>query len=233
MKITPRILSLPPYISTSWQNIVALHAREEEGVLLLVVDLMNGNRIEIPHLDPVAMEQIFTMHAAFHEGEFEKPIPSKSDLSSLLTLHLPAKFLGEGIEKITGVLQHNPEAADTADLPQEILDKVATIVQSLPLKDPANLPSPVDDCNCMFCQIARTVQAQFNSQAQQLMAADEEVSPEDLNFKSWEIKQKDDQLYEVINPLDALERYNVFLGNPVGCTCGGAHCEHIQAVLRS
>ena len=60
---------------------------------------------------------------------------------------------------------------------------------------------------------------------------EEIVSDEDLAFRDWEIKQTTDEKYQVTNPLDANEQYNVFLGNPLGCTCGEKNCEHIRAVL--
>ena len=41
---------------------------------------------------------------------------------------------------------------------------------------------------------------------------DEEVNEEDLKFRSWDIKQTNEHLYEVINTLDTKEKYNVFLG---------------------
>lgn len=237
MKITPNIFSLPPYISTTWQNVIALHVRHEEGMLLLVVDLLNGNRIEIPNLDPATMETIFAMHAAVSEGEGAKPSAAaqKNDLPSLLSLHLPVKFFGakfleEGIDKIAGALQHNPEAADTADLPREILDRVANIAQSLGMQDISSIPSPTEGCNCLFCQIARSMQAQI-AVAVQSEQEDEEVTAEDLHFKTWDIHQKDHHLYDVVNPLDKNEQYSVFLGSPLGCTCGVQHCEHIRAVL--
>ena len=62
---------------------------------------------------------------------------------------------------------------------------------------------------------------------------EEEVSAADLTFRSWDIKQEADQLYTVTNPLNAKEHYSVFLGEPLGCTCGFKNCDHIQAVLRT
>jgi hypothetical protein len=62
---------------------------------------------------------------------------------------------------------------------------------------------------------------------------DEEISAEDLRFKEWEIAKLSQNLYKVINPLDSNEEYQVFLGTPIGCTCGIHHCEHIKAVLKS
>jgi len=62
---------------------------------------------------------------------------------------------------------------------------------------------------------------------------EEEVSDEDLTFQDWEVKQEGDKLYLVTNPLDRDERYRVFLGKPLGCTCGKTNCEHIRMVLSS
>ena len=61
----------------------------------------------------------------------------------------------------------------------------------------------------------------------------EEISEEDLRFREWDIEQKGENLYLVRNPLNQKEEYNVFLGNPVGCTCGKDNCEHIRTVLNS
>ena len=62
---------------------------------------------------------------------------------------------------------------------------------------------------------------------------EEIVSDEELRFKTWEISQTNDKLYLVSNPIDANEHYSVYLGEPVGCTCGEKHCDHIRAVLSS
>lgn len=240
MKITPQVLSLPPYISTTWQHIAALHVRQEEDTSILVIDFINGNRIEISRLEPAIVEQIFSAHLAYNENSISiEPTThtaEKSDLANLFNLRLPAKFFSEGIDKIAGVLQHNPEAADTADLPQELLDKVATMVQSLNIEDSTSIPQPVEDCNCLFCQIARTMQMQLalsNEKGELEPVTEEEVSDEDLQFKTWDIHQTGEQLYEVVNPLDSNEQYHVFLGEPLGCTCGCSHCEHICAVLKT
>jgi hypothetical protein len=62
---------------------------------------------------------------------------------------------------------------------------------------------------------------------------EEEVSPHELKFREWDIQQAGDKLYNVSNPFDKGEQYQVYLGNPVGCTCGKSKCEHIVAVLNS
>ncbi len=86
-------------------------------------------------------------------------------------------------------------------------------------------PKPEPHCNCPHCQIAR---AMHGIEKQEL---EEPVSDEDLKFRDWEIKQTGEKLYSVTNPIDPSEQYTVFLGEPVGCTCGHSHCEHIKSVL--
>ena len=65
------------------------------------------------------------------------------------------------------------------------------------------------------------------------LTQEEEVTDRDLSFQQWAIEQTGDKLFCVTNKLDRLEKYNVFLGDPVGCTCGIQGCEHILAVLKS
>ena len=48
-----------------------------------------------------------------------------------------------------------------------------------------------------------------------------------------EITQTGDKLFTVVNKLDPQENYHVYLGHPVGCTCGKQGCEHILVVLKS
>ncbi len=235
MKITQHILNLPPYISTAWQNILALQMKPGSSGPLLIVDLVHGDRVEIPDLTPSVIEQVFATHAAFLEQASQpKTKIGKSDPTSL-TLSLPMKLLGEGFEEqMNAILQHNPNAADSPDMPQEVLSKIATIAQSLGIEDPAAIPSPEEKCNCVFCQVARTMrQAIASGHETPVAEIEEEVSEEDLLFKTWDIHQKDRYLYEVSNPLDKNEQYQVYLGSPIGCTCGQDDCEHVHAVLKS
>ena len=79
-----------------------------------------------------------------------------------------------------------------------------------------SIPKAEPHCNCTYCQIARAIQAG----SLELGEHDEveEVSEEDLKFRDWDIEQKSEEIYEVTNPIDQNEHYQVFLGNPVGCT---------------
>lgn len=240
MRINPKILSIPPYISTSWKNVLSLHLDRRDERSILVIGLVNGATIEIPHLETSEMEAIFNAHQKYLELETLQP-PAPQGLNppaihptvnlehpgTLLSFPLP--FGIEGIN-MTNLLQHNSEAADSPNLPKEVLEKIATLTKSIGFENPDQFPKAEPHCNCMHCQIMRALhQDQDDAEEHH----EEEVSDQDLKFKDWDIDQTGDKLYIVSNPLNQTEHYNVFLGNPVGCTCGERNCEHIRAVLNS
>jgi hypothetical protein len=110
-------------------------------------------------------------------------------------------------------------------LPAEILKKLSSIIQALGQDALGVMTPPEPNCNCPYCQLARSLTPEVQEE--------ELVSEADLTFRNWDIKQIGENLYQVSNPLDEKEQYNVFLGNPLGCTCGEKNCEHLQAVLHS
>jgi hypothetical protein len=244
MKINPQILSIPPYISTGWKNIASLHVERGLDFFVLIVTLLNGARIEVPHLEPSMIEAAFAAHARFLEQE-DKPVPPKMHPAAslqfpitneqLVSFELPLNGgLADG-EGFGTLLQHNSEQADSPDLPPEVLGKITQIAKSMGIDDPSAIPKPEPHCNCMRCQIAKAMQAGVSGDEQQRQEEEPEeiVSDEDLSFKTWDVLQADEKLYIVTNPLDAKEHYRVFLGEPIGCTCGANHCEHIHAVLKT
>ena len=238
MKINQKILSIPPYISTAWKNVISLHI-EEQNTPLLIIGLVNGSSIEIPNLDQPLLEAVFAAHQKYLEQESPNNtlqrgsspssiFPGMQDSTTLLSFPLNL-----GIEGNMGnLLQHNPEAADSPNLPSEVLEKIATLSKVVGFENVENFPKPEPHCNCMHCQIMRVIQKNEGDFLEHV-DVDEEVSEEDLRFRDWDIKQSGDQLYIVTNPLNNEEHYNVFLGKPVGCTCGQLNCEHIRAVLNS
>lgn len=237
-KINDKILSIPPYVSTSWSNINTLHMKEIEGKPVLVVVLHNGTMIEVPHLEPSVVEQVFAAHGKFLEQETEQPSsdslkhfePNRDSSDVSFSFGLPFKLNGnEGIENLGAFLQHNPDQGDAPNLPPEIITKITSITKALGMDmEQMSIPKAEPHCNCVYCQIARAMQ-----NGEQELEEEEPVSDEDLSFRDWEIKQEGDELYLVTNPLDKEEHYQVFLGNPVGCTCGQKNCEHIRMVLSS
>ncbi len=220
MKITSTILSIPPYLSTTWKNISSLHVREERGAFTLIVLLQNRVQVEVPNLKKDAIDEIFEAHARsaeeqvipkIFEGPFSFSLPLKGDS--------PIEGLGSSI-------QHNPEQANLPPLPPDVLKKIGIVARAFGVDDISSLPKVEPHCNCMYCQVTRSLQSEGTLV--------EEVKDEDLKFRpDWEIQQAGDNLYTVTNPRDSNEHYSVFLGTPLGCTCGSKDCEHIRAVLNS
>jgi hypothetical protein len=230
IKITDKILSIPPYISTSWSRIAALHMKE--GVL--AVTLVDGEILHIPHLSSELIDLIFQYHAVYLEKE-QKTTTGNIDLSKLKGIMEQGEpsirvAFGSSLEGLGNMMQHNPTQADAPDLPPEILHKISTIAKIIGPSDELAMPKAEPGCNCFYCQIARAL----NPAASLPVVNDEpEVTEEELKFQQWTITQTGDKLFSVVNRLDEHEKYNVYLGQPVGCTCGKQGCEHILAVLKS
>lgn len=227
MQINSKILSIPPYISTAWRNIASLHVEIDT----LVITLNNSARIQIPQLEGSIIEAIFKAHAKYMQLEQPQTKPAKIPHNeSSLSFGIPLKP-GMGLESFGSLLQHNPEQSDSPDLPNELLSKITSLSKTMPVNDPDMIPKPEPHCNCAHCQISKALQTGFNSKLQQV--EEEIVSDEDLKFHTWDIAQSGDKLYTVTSVLDNQEHYNVYLGEPLGCTCGEKNCEHIKAVLSS
>jgi hypothetical protein len=226
MKFTAKVLSIPPYISTTWENISSLHVKEELGTYRLIVLLKDGPQVEIPNLDRISIEAIFNAHAQFSE---ERPLASQDMKAedAPISFTLPLKGEGDGnvIEAFGPATQHNPEQADLPPLPQSVLKKIGAIASAFGVESLPSLPKAEPGCNCIYCQVMNAVQGES--------AADEEISEEDLKFRDWEVRKTADKLYIVTNPIDLNEHYSVFLGEPIGCTCGSKNCEHVRAVLNT
>jgi len=222
MQINDKILSIPPYISTSWKNIVSLQVETKPSGLILIIELISGSRVEIPNLDRTAIDHIFKAHADYLD------LGSKKNLPLPQSLGLSFPFPVPGMDGFTSVLQHNMEQANSPDLPPELVEKIRELAKTINIDDLSVIPKPEPHCNCPHCQIMR---AMIGSEVS--ASVEEVVSDEDLKFRTWDIVQQADKIYIVTNPLDLKEHYSVFLGEPLGCTCGQKNCEHIQAVLHS
>ena len=226
MQIDDTLLSIPPYISVTWNHVISLHTVQQEGKLLLVVDLVQGSRIVLPPLPDALLEKIFGTHARFLEVTLRKPGGHVEEKGK--GFPIPIRIGVEGVESIGNVMQHNPEQANGPDLPPPLLEKVSQIAKALGMSDSAVLSPGEPHCNCPHCQIARALHDKEEKNIEE-----EEVSEADLQFHEWDIEEKESHLYTVSNPLDRSEEYTVFLGTPIGCNCGKENCEHIRAVLKS
>jgi hypothetical protein len=223
IKINEKMLSFPPYISTSWQNIISLQLEDTLRGPILIIELVSGSRIHIPHLERAVIEHIFAAHSLFLEKQSPKKAPDSFPFA------LPLDLLsGSVLQGMSPLLQHNLEQANTPDFPRELLDKMISLAKNMGVEDISSLPKAEPHCNCPHCQIMRAFHTPSDAPL-----PEEDVSEEDLKFRTWDIEQQEDQLYVVTNPLNKEEHYRVFLGQPIGCTCGEKNCEHIQAVLHT
>jgi len=240
--INHKILSIPPYVSTSWKNINTLHMKEIDGKPVLVIVLHNGTVIDIPNLDSELVDQVFTAHTSYVEQETKEPQveslkqyePPKGQGENSFSFGIPFQMSGaEGMENVSSFLQHNAEQANAPQMPPEVIEKITAITKALGMDmEQISIPKAEPHCNCPYCQIARAIQ-DGNEELADNEADEEEVSEDDLRFRDWDIKQEGDKLYIVTNPLNVEEHYQVFLGTPVGCTCGEKNCEHVRTVLNS
>jgi molybdopterin-guanine dinucleotide biosynthesis protein A len=230
IKITDKILSIAPYLSTCWSRIATLHMKGS----VLVVSLNDGDVINIPNLPNESIEQIFTQHAAYFDNEKLKPIRNminENSLQDLMNDEADSSFrLAFGsIDGLSTALQHNSSQSDAPNLPHEMLEKISAIAKIMGTSEEISLPQAEPHCNCFHCQIARTLNPESHSPIEQV----EDISDDELQFQDWKISQIGDQLFSVTNRLNEHEKYNVYLGTPIGCTCGQQGCEHILAVLKS
>ncbi len=226
MVINEKVIIIPPYISTTWKNIVSLTVEERKQKPVLIVIIKSGKQIEIPELDADNIKLIFEYHRRFLEQE--ETVTAKTNPLGF-GFSIPLSEESGNIETIGNAMQHNPNHSSIPKLPDELIQKIANIAKMMGLDEPENLPKPEANCNCIHCQVARAL----NPNSLEDQNGGEAVSDEDLKFRTWDIEQKDKHLYVVSNPLEKKEEYNVFLGNPIGCTCGKDNCEHIKAVLQS
>jgi hypothetical protein len=237
MKMNDKFFSFPPFLSTSWEHITAL-SLDASGQI--VVHLSNG---EAPVLPPLSLEDtqaIFKAHASFLEKQvLKEPLQKKERPNPQQWNELPIRIgFGAALDGMPAALQHNPAQSQAPDLPPEMLGKIAQISKILVPEELQELPPAEPHCNCPHCQIVRAILGETRAVFPPTPPPteeeeEEEVSDSDLQFQQWEIVQTGDKLFTVTNKLDTQEKYRVYLGHPVGCTCGKPSCEHILVVLKS
>lgn len=233
MKINEHILSLPPHLSTSWKEVKALRSENQS----LIVTLMSGQVVNVPDLDRAWIDSAFQAHAAYLERKqpetlfnpMEKLFSKSMDGSIRFAIASP--FLDGTLQN----LEHNPQESNGPDLPPELLERVRDMSKMFAGQIVELAQKSEPHCNCPWCQITRALEATTKRipKAQELGSIEEPVKDEDLRFESWDIKELGEKHYSVTNKLDKNESYQVFLGDPVGCTCGKRGCEHIIRTLHS
>ena len=244
MIINPKFFHYPPYISTSWKQVAAIHMSGNT----LIVNLHNGELIHIPNLSALDVEKVFKAYGDYLEKESAATQVSAahsanpSSLNALAQALFATDFAGDSpfqfsisnMEGFASALQHNQSQAHMADLPPDIIQKIASIAKIVSPTDSQELPKAEPHCNCMYCQIARAISNGVEGEPlKTTISAPVILPPEEIAAHPWVIQQKGELMYEVTDKKDALKKFNVYLGNPMGCTCGQEGCEHLIAVLKS
>lgn len=235
IKISDKVICMPPYLSTTWDKVSFLQSIKdpESNRFTLVIHLLDESVVRIEGLDASVIDIAFTAHVQYLEryGSKKEEFAAKNNpLLGLFNLPIEQTPLRFNLGKLPGSegvdsFQHNPALSNSPPLPAEVLEKIAKIVEILSGGELGNLAKPESHCNCFHCQISRAIHGEEG------LESEESISEEDLRFKNWEISELNDKLYLVKNPIDPKEQYSVFLGTPLGCTCGEESCEHIRAVL--
>ena len=234
MKITANIFSIPPYISTRWEFVLSLRVTDD----VLVVTLRDGTICTIPNLPKETIEQIFAFHAEAEETQDKERENLQPLLESMKTgfkdlMQMLSKLGANALGSIGKALEHDPQNANLPGLPPDMVKKVQLLLNVVPKEDILAMPEGVPGCNCMYCQINGILRRAIGGRDSDLLAESEPVEEKDLQFSEWIVEPVADKLYKVSNKLNHSEEYRVFLGEPIGCTCGKPHCEHVLAVLRS
>ena len=241
VKINDQLICIPPYISARWSQIAFIESQEGDvqGHATLKLHLVDGKVISIPNLDQSIIDIAFHEHLLYLEASQtnkEDPLREDDKLGMLMNVlqqltknadiqifssknFLPPLFAGEN--PIDAILQHTPEHKDYPDAPADVLEKMVSVIRSLVGNTSSALLKPEPHCNCMYCPIGRVIHEEENMT----------VSEQDLTFRTWDIIQSGDKLYVVSDPLNPHEQFSVYLGPPIGCTCGEPNCEHLKAVL--
>src|SRR5277367_5980361 len=122
IRITPKILSIAPYVSTTWKNILSLHIEVRASVPILILSLSGGIRIHIPGMDKEMIRAIFLAHANYADAETRQTQPLK----------MPAQAEDENLSSL---LQHDAEHANDRNLPVELLQKISSLSETLGIRD--------------------------------------------------------------------------------------------------
>lgn len=237
MKITPKIFSVPPYISTRWEFILSLRVKEHD----LLVTLKDGIVCTVPNLPQETIDQIFEFHvnseeAVDQERENLQPLLESMRSGFKELMQMLSKLGANAIGSIGKALEHDPNNAKLPDLPSDMVKKVQMLLNIIPKNDILAMPVGIEGCHCMYCQINRILRRAISNEENgtpDVMADSEPVEEKELQFSEWVVESTGEKLYKVSNKFNHSEEYRVFLGDPIGCTCGKPHCEHVLAVLRS
>ena len=124
MRINHKVLSTPPYISTSWKTISSLQSQQTGDLCSLSIHLQDGTCIVVPNLDNTIIQAIFHAHARYLELE-NKTSTTLPKFQPPLEPSLPFSVKLFEMENVNAMLQHNEQQKDAPDLPLSFLIRLS------------------------------------------------------------------------------------------------------------
>jgi hypothetical protein len=142
VKINDRLICISPHISTTWDQIAFMQTEEDlnNNSLTLILHLMNGKMVKIPHMDSSIIDVAFAAHMKYlenshsHKGEPSVKNPN-SFFQNLMNLSpeqlssIPIRFgisgIPGGIDGLETAFQHNSALSNAPNLPNEIIEKIS------------------------------------------------------------------------------------------------------------
>lgn len=208
MIINNKLLSIPPFISTSWRDVELLLS---DGQHTLNIYLKNGTLVKISHLLKDQLDLIFKVHQ-------DVLLNQNTDKKPPFLDPLMVQFSGQ-------ILEHDPELFDFQPLPDDMLGKLKALSSALPKPDKDRMPQIHPGCRCPHCQIMTVILEEQDN--------DDLVDDSDLTFATWLQEELTDHDFLITHPYNKEETYLVTLGEKVCCSCGQMPCEHIEHVLKN
>lgn len=261
MKITSKILSIPPYLSTSWYDVDSLF-QAEDGVL--VVALTNGTQVRLEHLSQEIVHTIFDAHACFLEEEAQREDEEDDEdddgvKRAEVEFSVQTPFTLSQAEELSGdamkiFMEHDPSRSLGPLLPEAVLKRVSALAKMFLPPNMIPLDASHENCRCPFCQIVRALsglpQPIFEDEEEEkkriLQSLQEKKGKEEHREKGeqerekekkgsspWLIQQLEEEVYAVTDRAHPDQVYRVSLATPITCSCGQPNCVHIIAVLKS
>lgn len=225
IRVNQNILSVVPYISTSWSHIVSLKSLYHDSGVELLVTLQDGSLITIPGLTSANIEEIFSAHAAYLE---RCTALSTRDFTAFLSTP-SSNWTFVELKGLTSFLQHDTEQSQFPDFPEDVQEKIISLASALPIHNSFSLPREEPHCNCPHCQTVRLMKTGIEFAEK----SEGEVLETDLLFRSWILQEISPKEYIVTHPDQPQENYTVSLHSPLSCSCGSNCCDHIKAILNS
>lgn len=164
MKITSKILSIPPYLSTSWYDVDSLF-QSEDGAL--VVALTNGTHVRLEQLSSEVIHTIFNAHACFleeeaareeEEDEEEDKGLKRAEVEFSVQTPFTMGQMDEGNGDAMKIfMEHDASRSLGPLLPDAVLKRVTALAKMFLPPDMIPLDASHENCRCPFCQIVRAL----------------------------------------------------------------------------